>query len=191
MVEVDKVVVSEVVEVPPEVDMELVVVFVVVAVALVVVVLVASAVVVRSVVVVMLVLLLASVVFVASLAVDVLIRENIVAVMVSCVFGIAEDTESHIWYASESLMTVLEQRDKTQLRAASPSVKPLGVFVRQRHLVFEGDVHCVDVYSDLIKLSTQSFAQSGTMESNDESDTSLEVSAAAQTRSTRRTRGIL
>lgn len=177
--------VSEVVEVLSAVEVELVVVLPVVVVILVVVVV--SVVVVLSVVRVMSVVLLAPGVFVVSLAVDVLIVENIVAVMVLCVFGIAPDTESHIWYALESLVTFLEQRDKTQLRAASPSVNPLGVFVRQRHLAFEGDVHCVGEYSDLIKVSTQFLAQSGTMESKDESDTSLEASAAAQTRRTRRT----
>lgn len=74
----------------------------------------------------------------------------------------------------------MEHKDNTQLRAASPSVYPSCVLVRQRHLTFEGAVHSSGVYSDLMKLSTQSFAQSGTMLSSDESDASLEVSAAAQ-----------
>lgn len=76
-------------------------------------------------------------------------------------------------------MTSSEHIDSTQLRAASPSVNPSCVLVRQRHLTFEGDVHSSGVYSDLMKLSTQSLAQSGTMLSSDESDASLEVSAAA------------
>ena len=78
-------------------------------------------------------------------------------------------------------MTSWEHTDKTQLRAASPNVNPSGVLVRQRHLTFEGDVHCSGVYSDLMKLSTQSLAQLGTMLNSDESDASLEVSAVTQT----------
>jgi hypothetical protein len=69
-------------------------------------------------------------------------------------------------------MTVCEHTDRTQLKAASPNVKLLVVRVRQRHLISDGDVHSMGVYSDLMKLSTQSLAQSGTMSYRAEFDAS-------------------
>lgn len=77
-------------------------------------------------------------------------------------------------------MAVCEHTDKTQLKAASPNVKLLVVLVRQRHLILDGDVHSMGVYSDLMKLSTQSLAQSGTMSYRTEFDVSLEVSSTAE-----------
>lgn len=77
-------------------------------------------------------------------------------------------------------MTVCEHTDRTQLKAASPNVKLLVVLVRHRHLILDGDVHSMKVYSDMMKLSTQSFAQSGTMSYRAEFAASLEAFSAAE-----------
>lgn len=83
-------------------------------------------------------------------------------------------------------MTVFEHTDRTQLRAASPSVKLLVVFVRQRHLILDGDLHSMGVYSDLMKPLMQSLAQSGTMSYRTEFDASLEVSSTAEQSASKR-----
>lgn len=77
-------------------------------------------------------------------------------------------------------MVFSEHKDKAQLRAASPSVKPSDDCVRHRHSIFDGVLHSVGVYWDLMKLSTQFRAHSGIMSNKNGSEVPLkEVSALA------------
>lgn len=48
--------------------------------------------------------------------------DMIVAVMVACVFGTAPATESQMLYTSKLSVTVMEQKDRLQRKAASPRV---------------------------------------------------------------------
>lgn len=76
-------------------------------------------------------------------------------------------------------MTCSVQSAYTQLNAASPIVRPLGVLVLQRHLIFDGAVHSSGVYSVLTKFSTHLCAHSGTILHRDVLVSSLEVSELA------------
>jgi hypothetical protein len=73
---------------------------------------------------------------------------NVVAVMVACVSRIAPDTDSQTWYTLFPLLEISfsEHSAYRQLKAASPKVSPIGVWVRHRHLISSADEHSSNVY---------------------------------------------
>lgn len=78
---------------------------------------------------------------------------NVVAVRVACVSAKAPGTESQIWYTSVFFLIFSEHKAYTQVNAASPMVRLLGVFERHKHLIFDLLLHVVVVYSVWMKFS--------------------------------------